>query len=185
MYSVYHQKTDLGIEAYCWQSRTAGGLVAFGKLENCSKATEPLQSILWSFTSGRCTLQLRRSQISRTSRRNCQSTIQKESGEPSDDTNVRNSVSQHVFQWLRKASMLSNFFLSTLRDMQRLIKAVASHGHRLLELHEAGQTCRVPLPDSCPRFVAYVFQRSCLYSAVVLLCFCMATGKPFCSSHGQ
>lgn len=24
--------------------------------------------------------------------------------------------------------------------MQRLIKAVASHGHRLLELHEAGQT---------------------------------------------
>lgn len=33
------EKIDLGIEAYCWQSGTAGGLVAFGKLQQGYRTT--------------------------------------------------------------------------------------------------------------------------------------------------
>ena len=128
-------KIDLGIEAYCWQSRTAGGLVEHWKIaarlqNHCNPfCGVSLQALVLYSCAGRKYRELQDGIV--------KVRFRKKVEEPSDDTNMRNSVSHHVFSsgfgkqvcWTKKSV-----------HMQRLIKAVASHGHRLLELHEAGQT---------------------------------------------
>ena len=102
-------KFDLGIEAYCWQSRTAGGLgenwkIAARLQNRCNPFRGvSLQALVLYSCAGRKYRELQDGIV--------KVRFRKKVEEPSDDTNVRNSVSQHVFQWLRKASMLSKNFL--------------------------------------------------------------------------
>lgn len=127
-------KFDLGIEAYCWQSRTAGGLVENWKIaarlqNHCNPFRGvSLQALVLYSCAGRKYRELQDGIVKVRFRKKVKSQVMIQTWETAYLIMSSSGFGKQVC-WTKKSV-----------HMQRLIKAVASHGHRLLELHEAGQT---------------------------------------------